>query len=481
MNLVAPTRTITPGLDRRWDDGIVEAEQVIIATALNRTHEWPVLAARLTARDFVEPVHALVWSTMETIATDGLEPTIPAVLRRMPNRDEPLTDSLTVEGYVMRLFSEGLRRTSMTARAAIEFMIEARARRTLGDLGSMLAAASGSSGIPMSETIATVLSGLDEVSSMISASKRSTLDGAGLAAALTGYLDGKGGEMVPTGLDDLDTMIGGWPRGQLSIVAGRPGMGKSAAALHFVKSVALKGRATMFFSLEMTAEQIATRMACDLAYTQQRPIEYRDALARRLSEIERQRLDKATAQLATMNLVVEEQRQLTASDVATRARKHRDVLARDGETLDLVVVDHLGLLKATGRYAGNRHREIAEMTEAMASLAKDLDCAVVVLAQLNRGVEGREDKRPSLSDLRDSGSIEEDASVVVFTYRPAYYLEKPKDDPDEETDRITALEAKKHCLEFIVAKNRNGATGVVDAFCAIGSNAIRLAAYEKGA
>ena len=136
------------------------------------------------------------------------------------------------------------------------------------------------------------------------------------------------------------------------------------------------------------------------------------------------------------------------------------------------------LVRSSDRYAGNRVREVGEISEGLMALAQELDVAVVALCQLNRGVEGRDNKRPTLADLRDSGEVEQNASLVIFLYRPAYYLEqKREDDPEIEREREALLEKHRHRLEFIVSKNRNGRPGVVDAFVNIGANAVRNASF----
>jgi replicative DNA helicase len=142
--------------------------------------------------------------------------------------------------------------------------------------------------------------------------------------------------------------------------------------------------------------------------------------------------------------------------------KEQQRLERQGATLDIVVVDHTHKVAATNRYAGNRVHEVSEISGGLKALAKELQIPVLALAQLNRAVEGRENKHPELSDLRDSGSIEQDADAVIFAYRPEYYLEKPCDKPDEEALRIEALNSVRHKLKLLVAKQRHGPTGTVN-------------------
>jgi len=228
----------------------------------------------------------------------------------------------------------------------------------------------------------------------------------------------------------------------------------------------------LFFSLEMTGKQLGSRLLTDIAYTHSDPIFYQDVLKRKIDDRQRARLMQAREFIASLPIIIEEQRGLTISDIMARSRKVARKFEDDGGSLDVIFVDHMLLVKPSQRYSGNRVREVAEISDGLATLAKQLNCAVVALCQLNRGVEGRDVKRPTLSDLRDSGAIEEDASTVTFIYRPAYYLAQTRLQGDAEIKRQELLEAQKNVLEFIVAKNRNGEAGIVDAFVEIGANAV---------
>jgi replicative DNA helicase len=186
------------------------------------------------------------------------------------------------------------------------------------------------------------------------------------------------------------------------------------------------------------------------------------------------RLREAAARFKKLPIKIDDQAQLTVSEIGVRARRYAAELERVGKRLDLVIVDHLGIAKPSTRYAGNKTNETGEISGALAALAKQLNCHVIAACQLNRDVEGRDVKRPQLSDLRNSGDIEQDGHIVTFLYRPAYYLERAKhDDPDKEAARIASLAVLENNLEFIVAKNRNGPIGTVECFVDIANNAVR--------
>jgi replicative DNA helicase len=279
-----------------------------------------------------------------------------------------------------------------------------------------------------------------------------------------GHLSG-----ITTGLDSLNGKIGGMHPSDLMILAGRPGMGKTSLATNIAFSAAQRwlrdqedgiepaksaGAAVAFFSLEMSADQLATRVLAE-----QSGISSESLRMGRISTSEFHKLARAAAELQTLPLYIDDTPGLTIAALRARARR----LKRQ-KNVGFVVVDYLQLLSGTGRGGNdNRVQEISEISRGLKQLAKELDVPVLALSQLSRAVEQREDKRPQLSDLRESGSIEQDADMVWFVFRQDYYLQakQPADDhPDfpawqEEMQRVWGL------AEVIVAKQRHGSTGKV--------------------
>ena len=259
-----------------------------------------------------------------------------------------------------------------------------------------------------------------------------------------------GGKIIgmPTGLIDLDLLLGGLRDSDLVILAARPGMGKTGMAATLAVHAALDHQKRVaFFSLEMSHVQIADRIVCAAADV--------DAFKHsngRISAAEWDRVKDATQQLWDASLWTDPSSDLTVSEIRSRARR---LQAKGG--VDMVIVDYLQLLRGEGQ-GGPQYRvhEVTEMARGLKSLAKELDVPVVALAQLSRGVEQREDKRPLLSDLRDSGGIEEAADVVLFLYRAAYYARGENPPPADPAQPPPPEEA-----EVIVGKNRKGRTGSV--------------------
>ncbi|NUR45918.1 MAG: replicative DNA helicase [Sphingomonas sp.] len=273
-----------------------------------------------------------------------------------------------------------------------------------------------------------------------------------------------------TGLDSLNTKIGGLHKSDLVIVAGRPGMGKSSLATNIGFAAAKRllqdqedgiepaksaGAAVALFSLEMSADQLATRILAE-----QSGISSENLRMGRISQSEVRSLARAAAELQSLPLYIDDTPGLTIAALRARARR----LKRQ-KGIGMVIVDYLQLLQGTGKGSAgdNRVQEISEISRGLKQLAKELDLPVMALSQLSRAVEQREDKRPQLSDLRESGSIEQDADIVLFIYREDYYLaaRQPADD-HPEIDKWREEMARVYGLaEVIVAKQRHGSTGKV--------------------
>lgn len=459
----------------------IENEQRLIGWLLLNPDRAKDVIGKVQAVDFAWPDHVEVIEAIREAVNAGREPALMAILQSLDG-GRIVADGVTLREYLHRITRNiGLKLEPLAP--MLEAVRDARMRRDIeaATAGLMMELHGGRD---VAVAISDAMAILDDVLTQTGRRNRSVGPGEKALQIALDRIDSDHAENVGTGLRDLDEAFGGWPRGQLSIVAGRPGMGKSAFAVHAFLSAAKAGAPSLFFSLEMNELQMGARMLADAAFTMQAPIWYEDIqrgdTRLRLGPA-RHRLDAAKQAVASYPLTIEVQRGLTVAEIATRARRHANALAAQGKKLETVFVDHIGLVRASSQYVGNRPREIAEITDGLATLAKDLDCAVIGLCQLNRGVEGRENRRPGLSDLKDSGSIEEDASAVIFLYRPAYYLANMREDNVErEQQRQQALAAAENILELVIAKNRNGRTGVIEAFASIGANAIRDRGYTKG-
>jgi replicative DNA helicase len=244
---------------------------------------------------------------------------------------------------------------------------------------------------------------------------------------------------VPTGFYDLDRMTSGLQAGDLVVIAARPSMGKTAFAINIAEHVALnEGLPVAVFSMEMGAAQLAVRVVGSIGRIDQGHLR-----TGKLSDEEWPRLTDAIERLRTVSLHIDETPGLTPSELRANARR----LARKCGKLGLIVVDYLQLMSGSaGSDGDNRATELGEISRGLKMLAKELQCPVIALSQLNRGVEQRTDKRPMMSDLRESGAIEQDADIIMFIYRDDYYNKDSKD---------------PGVAEIIIGKQRNGPTGAV--------------------
>jgi replicative DNA helicase len=265
---------------------------------------------------------------------------------------------------------------------------------------------------------------------------------------------------VPTGLTDLDEKLGGLHKSDLVILAGRPGMGKTALATNIAYHAAQNLMARQekssiaFFSLEMSSEQLSTRIL-----SEQARIKSDDIRRGKVTENEINRYIETSRNIYNLPLYIDETPAITISTLCNRARRIKRLFG-----LSLIVVDYIQLMRAPSNNKGdNRVQEVSEITQGLKALAKELKVPVLALSQLSRAVESRDDKKPQLSDLRESGSIEQDADVVMFVYREAYYLEnkQPKLGSIEHAEWQSKMNDVNGLADIILGKQRHGPTGTV--------------------
>jgi len=282
---------------------------------------------------------------------------------------------------------------------------------------------------------------------------------------------------LPTGMHDLDYRIGGLNDSDLIILAGRPAMGKTALALNIAYNVASymfrdngkldpKEKGVAVFSLEMSAEQLASRVLSNITDTAGQKMRTGDM---ELGEFNR--IAAAVSEYQQLPMYIDDTPGITVSTIRTRARRLKRT-----KGLGLIIIDYIQLISGSGdrKSEGNRVQEMSEISRGLKMLAKELNVPVIALSQLNRGVEGREDKRPLMSDLRESGSIEQDADIVMFVYRENYYIHnaEPKRNMEESEERFTKRyedwvqkdKETAHLGEVIIGKHRHGSIGTVKLF-----------------
>ena len=290
-----------------------------------------------------------------------------------------------------------------------------------------------------------------------STSLAQAINSAELAYKREGHLSG-----IATGFTDLDQLLGGLHKTDLIILAGRPSMGKTALATNIAFKIANissfddkdKKNVIGFFSLEMSSEQLATRILAEDTSISSEKIRRGE-----MNSNDFQKIIKSSQKLGEISLFIDDSPNLSIAALRTRARR-----LKRKHNLNIIIIDYLQLLRPTRERFDNRVLEIAEITRNLKALAKELNIPVLCLSQLSRQVEQRDDKRPQLADLRESGAIEQDADVVMFIYREEYYLERKEPPPgSEDYQKWQEKMAKIHNVsEVIVAKQRHGPIGKVN-------------------
>lgn len=277
-----------------------------------------------------------------------------------------------------------------------------------------------------------------------------------LLASYDNKNDGVRCQVIP----ELDGLLGPMRPKQLVIGAGRPGMGKTALALSYALGAAEAGHGVLFVSLEMSSTELAARMAADLCFNGNKGVFYSNIRDGDLNNWQAMEVRKAQAKAHQLPFQIVDAGSLTIGRLNRLIRRHARRMEANGYKLELVVVDYLQLLHPDSK-GRSTYEAVSEVSRGLKAMAKDNGVSIFALAQLSRSVENRPDKRPQLSDLRDSGQIEQDADAVLFLMRPEYYLkqDEPEEHDAKRLDWEGKMEAAKGVIEFILAKRRNGETG----------------------
>jgi len=440
----------------------IEAEQAVIGSILVSNDIYDEITPIIDTQKFFDPIHKKIFETIDKLISKGLLAN-PITLKNYFDNNEGLKE-LGGQEYLIKIT-----KFSTSIKQAIDYaniVHEMHVRREL---------------IKISESV------LDEVyrnneftnsgEKMIQDAEKSLFDLAErghfnqsfmkfesalrqtIDMAKSAYQNEDGIVGVPTGLTDLDARLGGMHKQDLIIIAGRPSMGKTALAtniaFHAAKNIEKKGtKSTVaFFSLEMSSEQLSTRIL-----SEQSKIKSNDIRRGKVSEKEFEQFIETSKNIFALPLYIDETPAITIAAISNRSRRIKRLFG-----LDLIVVDYIQLMRSTRQKEYNRVQEVSEITQGLKALAKELNVPVLALSQLSRQVEQRDNKKPQLSDLRESGSIEQDADVVMFVYRESYYLEnkEPTLGSIEYAEWQQKMNEISNLAEIIIGKQRHGPTGSV--------------------
>ena len=456
----------------------LEAEAAFLGAVLIDNRVIEELATPLRPDHFFEPIHARIYERVVQLL-DRKAVVTPVTLRPYFEADEALKAVGGVT-YLARLTADG--QGLLAPKELAEQIYELALLRELVTVGRDLVtkAMDTSESVDPLEQINLAEAALYAVAEGASSQSQASSFGDATRVAITaiekalnsgGHIAGK-----TTGFTSINERIGGLHDSDLIILAGRPGMGKTSLATNIafnaanrlltdmqsgIEESASVGSAVAFFSLEMSADQLATRILAENS-----GISSESLRTGRISREDFQQLSFASQRLAELPLFIDDTPALTIAALRARARR-----LKRKHNIGMIIVDYLQLLQGTGRASDNRVNEISEISRGLKTLAKELHLPVIALSQLSRAVESREDKKPMLSDLRESGSIEQDADMVWFVFREDYYMKmtEPKMPADGDTPDVRdkwekwvqKMEQVTGLAELIVAKQRHGATGKV--------------------
>ncbi len=437
----------------------IEAEQAVLGTILVSNEIFDDINIIISNINFYDPMHQKIFSAIENLIYKGMLAN-PITLK---NHFENEKDDLNIPEYLVKVT-----KFSTSSRQAIEYskiIYDMFIRRELIKISETTIDSAklndlNVSGQNIIENSERLLFDLAEKGSFNSSLVK--FDDAmkyTIEMASNAFKNDEGIVGVPTGLRDLDDRLGGLHKSDLIIIAGRPSMGKTALATNIAFNAAQKiqqeGKKSSiaFFSLEMSSEQLSTRILAE-----QSRIKSNDIRRGRISEEQFDKFIETSKNISELPLFIDETPAISIAAMSNRARRIKRLFG-----LDMIVVDYIQLMRGTTFNKDGRVQEISQITQGLKAIAKELSVPVVALSQLSRQVEQRDNHKPQLSDLRESGSIEQDADVVMFVYREAYYYERQQPRPNtvEHAEWQAKMNEVANLAEIIIGKQRHGPTGNV--------------------
>jgi replicative DNA helicase len=437
----------------------IEAEQAVIGSILVSNDIFDEISTIISSINFYDPMHQKIYEAIESLIYKGMLAN-PITLK---NYFEDEKDDLNVPEYLVKIT-----KFSTSVRQAIEYskiIYDMFVRRELIKISEQTIDSAklnelDTNGQNIIENSERLLFDLAEKGSFNSSlikfdeAMKQTIEMASAA-----YKNEEGIVGVPTGLRDLDDKLGGLHQSDLIIIAGRPSMGKTSLATNIAFNAAQKlqdsGKKSSiaFFSLEMSSEQLSTRII-----SEQARISSNDIRRGRISDEQFDKFLETSKNIAELPLYIDETPAISIAAMSNRARRIKRLFG-----LDMIVVDYIQLMRGTTYNKDGRVQEISQITQGLKAIAKELSVPVVALSQLSRQVEQRDDHKPQLADLRESGSIEQDADVVMFVYREGYYLQRkePREATVEHAEWQAKMNEVAHLAQIIIGKQRHGPIGNV--------------------
>ena len=437
----------------------IEAEQSVIGSILVTNEIFDEISTIISNNNFYDPMHQKIYNAIENLIYKGMLAN-PITLK---NYFEDEKDDLDVPEYLVKItkFSTSVRQAIEYSKIIYDMFVRRElikiSEQTIDNAKINDLDTSGQNIIENSEKLLFDLAEKGSFSSSLikfDDAMKQTIEMASAAYKNEGGIVG-----VPTGLRDLDDKLGGLHQSDLIIIAGRPSMGKTSLATNIAFNAAKhiqdnsRKSSIAFFSLEMSSEQLSTRIL-----SEQARIGSNDIRRGRISDEQFDQFLETSKNIAELPLFIDETPAISIAAMSNRARRIKRL-----HGLDMIVVDYIQLMRGTTFNKDGRVQEISQITQGLKAIAKELGVPVVALSQLSRQVEQRDDHKPQLADLRESGSIEQDADVVMFVYREGYYLQRkePREATVEHAEWQAKMNEVAHLAEIIIGKQRHGPIGKV--------------------
>ena len=437
----------------------IEAEQSVIGSILVTNEIFDEISTIISSNNFYDPMHQKIYNAIENLIYKGMLAN-PITLK---NYFEDEKDDLDVPEYLVKItkFSTSVRQAIEYSKIIYDMFVRRElikiSEQTIDNAKINDLDTSGQNIIENSEKLLFDLAEKGSFSSSLikfDDAMKQTIEMASAAYKNEGGIVG-----VPTGLRDLDDKLGGLHQSDLIIIAGRPSMGKTSLATNIAFNAAKhiqdnsRKSSIAFFSLEMSSEQLSTRIL-----SEQARIGSNDIRRGRISDEQFDQFLETSKNIAELPLFIDETPAISIAAMSNRARRIKRL-----HGLDMIVVDYIQLMRGTTNNKDGRVQEISQITQGLKAIAKELGVPVVALSQLSRQVEQRDDHKPQLADLRESGSIEQDADVVMFVYREGYYLQRkePREATVEHAEWQAKMNEVAHLAEIIIGKQRHGPIGKV--------------------
>ena len=439
----------------------IEAEQTVLGSILANNELYDEVTDQIDINHFFDPIHQKIYNIISNLITKGLLAN-PVTIKNFFNSNEELVEIGGIE-YLLKLTKVSTSKNQIKYYSQLLNDLHIRrqliqiSEETLDESKNKNIDISGKNILENTERKLFEIAEKGEFQRSFVTFKDALKETIDMATAA--YKNDQGIVGVPSGLTDLDDRLGGMHKQDLIIIAGRPSMGKTALATNIAFYAAQNiqknniSSSVAFFSLEMSSEQLSTRIL-----SEQSRIKSNDIRRGKINQEDFEKFIEASKNLENLPLHIDDTPAITIAALSNRARR-----LKRKQGLDLIVIDYIQLMKSSGYKNEGRVLEIAQITQGLKALAKELDVPVLALSQLSRQVEQREDKKPQLSDLRESGSIEQDADVVMFVFREQYYLEKqePKLGTTEHVEWQEKMNQVHNQAEIIIGKQRHGPTGLI--------------------